>query len=84
MSLERRKTNSSMNVRPAALPLLLAALVVGAFLAVGDHGSAEAAKTPATCSFPLFDSLADNSVHWVLVPAWEIGPASESSGHEMG
>ena len=73
-----------MNVRHAALLLLLAALLVGAFLAVGGHGSAEAAKTPATCSFLLNDSFADDSVPWVLEDEWEIGPASESSGHEFG
>ncbi len=73
-----------MNMRPAALLLLLAALLVGAFLAVGGHGSAQAVKTPATCSFLLNDSFASDSVPWVLGPEWEIGPASESSGHEIG
>ena len=57
-----------MNVRRAALLLLLADLLVGAFLAVGDHGSAQAAKTPATCSFLLNDAFANDSVPWVLGP----------------
>jgi hypothetical protein len=46
-----------MNMRLAALPLLLTALAVGVFLAVGGHGSAEAAKTPATCSFLLLEGF---------------------------
>ena len=73
-----------MNVRRAALLLLLAALLVGAFLAVNGHGSAQAAKTPATCGFLLVDSFANNSLGWTLGPEWEIGPASESTGHEIG
>jgi hypothetical protein len=44
----------------------------------------KAAKTPATCSLLLRDSFADNSASWVLGPEWRIGPASESSGHEIG
>jgi hypothetical protein len=50
-----------MNVRRAALLLLLAVSVGGAFFAVDDHGSAEAAKTPATCGYLFTDSFADNS-----------------------
>ena len=73
-----------MNVRRATILLLLTASVVGAFLGFGGHGSAEAAKAPATCIELLHDSFADNSVPWVLDPEWEIGPASESSGHEIG
>ena len=72
-----------MNMRRAALPLLLAASVVGAF-AVGAHGSTEAAKTPSTCSFLLLEGFEDNSIGWGLGPEWEIGPTSESSGHELG
>src|SRR5687767_13281039 len=73
-----------MNVRRAALLLLLAASLVGASLAVGDHDSAQAAKTPATCSFLFRDSFENNSAGWGFGPEWEIGPASESSGHEIG
>ena len=73
-----------MNMRRAALLLLMAAFVVGAFVAVGGHGSAEAAKTPATCSIRLSESFADNSAGWAFGPEWEIGPASQSSGHEIG
>src|SRR5687768_15470836 len=73
-----------MNVRRAAILLFLAASSVGAFLAVGGHGSAEAAKSPATCSFLFLDSFADNSRGWTFGPEWEIGPATESSGHELG
>jgi hypothetical protein len=84
MSLEERKTSGSMNVRRAALLLLPAVLLVGAFLAVGGHGAAEAAKAPATCGFLFADSFADDSRGWTFGPEWEIGPASESSGHEIG
>ena len=73
-----------MNVRRAAMLLLLAVVLVGAFLAVGGHGSAKAAKTPATCGYLLRDSFANDSAGWTLGPEWEIGPASESSGHEIG
>ena len=73
-----------MNVRLATILLLVAALVIAAFLAIGGHGSAEAAKRPATCINLLYDTFADNSVPWVLGPEWEIGPASESSGQEIG
>src|SRR4249920_783494 len=73
-----------MNMRRAALLLPLAALSVGAFLAVNGHGSAQAAKTPSTCGFLLRDSFANNSLGWTLGPEWEIGPASESTGHEIG
>jgi large repetitive protein len=57
-----------MNVRRAALLLLLAASVGGAFFAVDDHGSAEAAKTPATCVYLFTDSSADNSRGWTFGP----------------
>ena len=62
-----------MNVRSAALLLLLAALLVGAFLTAGGHGSAQAAKTPATCSFLLNDSFANDSVPWVSGPSGKSG-----------
>ena len=73
-----------MNMRLAALSVVLAALVAGVFVAVGGHGSAEAAKTPGTCIEMLHDSFSDHSVPWDLGPEWQIGPTSESSGQEIG
>ena len=72
-----------MNVRLATILLLVTALMIGAFLAIGGHGSAEAAKRPATCINLLYDTFADNSVPGIR-PEREIGPASESSGQEIG
>ena len=57
-----------MNMRLAALSVVLAALVAGVFVAVGGHGSAEAAKTPGTCIEMLHDSFSDHSVPWDLGP----------------
>ena len=71
-------------MRLAALSVVLAALVAGVFVAVGGHGSAEAAKTPGTCIEMLHDSFSDHSVPWDLGPEWQIGPTSESSGQEIG
>ena len=73
-----------MNVRLATILLVLTVLSVGASLELGGRGSAEAAKAPTTCGFLLVDSFANNSLGWTLGPEWEVGPASESSGHEIG
>ena len=73
-----------MNVRLATILLLVTALMIGAFLAIGGHGSAEAARRPATCINLLYDTFADGSGPGGLGPGREIGPASESSGQEIG
>ena len=73
-----------MNVRRVTILLLLSASAVGVFLGFGGHGSAEAAKAPATCIELLHDSFTNDSIPWVFDPEWEIGPAAESSGHEIG
>jgi hypothetical protein len=57
-----------MNVRVATILLLVAALVGGAFVVFGGHGSAEAARAPATCHEMLHDSFSDHSVPWDLGP----------------